>query len=112
MDRLIGPYPACQHLYRERSPIHFADALSCPIIFFQGAEDKIVPPAQAEQMVRVLERKGLPVAYLLFDGEQHGFRKAETIKRSLDAELYFYARVFRFPLADPTEPIPIHNLPE
>lgn len=103
MDRLIGPYPERRDLYRERSPIHFADALSCPIIFFQGAEDKVVPPAQAEQMVAVLRRKGLPVAYLLFEGEQHGFRKAETIKRSLDAELYFYARVFGFSLPDPIE---------
>jgi dipeptidyl aminopeptidase/acylaminoacyl peptidase len=111
MDRLIGPYPSSQQLYRQRSPVHFIDALSCPVIFFQGAEDKIVPPSQAEQMVKALRRKGLPVAYLLFEDEQHGFRKAETIKRSLDAELYFYSRVFGFSLPDPVAPIFIENLP-
>jgi len=110
LDRLIGPYPESQHVYRERSPIHFTDALSCPIIFFQGAEDKIVPPSQAEQMVAVLRQKGLPLAYLLFEGEQHGFRKAETIKRTLDAELYFYSRVFGFDLPEPVEPVRIENL--
>ena len=62
-------------------------------------------------MVKVLRQKGLPVAYLLFEGEQHGFRKAETIKRSLDAELYFYSRVFGFSLPDPVEPVSIDNLP-
>ena len=111
MDRLIGAYPETRQVYRDRSPIHFTEALSCPIIFFQGADDKIVPPSQAEQMVAVLRQKGLPVAYLLFEGEQHGFRKAETIKRTLDAELYFYARVFRFNLPDSLEPVRIENLP-
>ncbi len=83
-------------LYRERSPIFHTDRLSAPVIFFQGDEDAVVPPNQAELMVEALRAKGTPVGYLLFSGEQHGFRKAENIKRSLDAELYFYAvNVFR-----------------
>jgi dipeptidyl aminopeptidase/acylaminoacyl peptidase len=107
---LIGPYPERRDLYIERSPVHFADRLSCPVIFFQGLEDKIVPPNQAEMMVEALRRKGLPVAYVAFAGEQHGFRRAENIKRSLDGELYFYARVFGFELAEPVEPVAIENL--
>jgi dipeptidyl aminopeptidase/acylaminoacyl peptidase len=79
------------------------------VIFFQGLEDKIVPPNQAEAMVEVLRQKGLPVAYVAFEGEQHGFRKAENIKRSLDGELYFYSRVFGFELAEAVEPVPIEN---
>ena len=107
---LVGPYPERRDLYIERSPIHFADQLSCPVIFFQGLEDKVVPPNQAEMMVEVLREKGVPVAYVPFEGEQHGFRKAENIKRSLDGELYFYARVFGFQLADEVEPVSIENL--
>ena len=109
LDRLIGPYPECRNLYRERSPINFAEHLSCPVIFFQGLEDKVVLPNQAEMMVEALRAKGLPVAYVPFEGEQHGFRRAETIKRALDAELYFYAKIFGFELADPVEPVPIQN---
>jgi dipeptidyl aminopeptidase/acylaminoacyl peptidase len=111
LDGLIGPYPAAKDVYRERSPIHFADRLSCPIILFQGLEDRVVPPSQAERMVDALRAKNLPFAYLAFDGEQHGFRKAETIQRTLEAELYFYSRVFRFPLAEEVEPVEIENLP-
>jgi dipeptidyl aminopeptidase/acylaminoacyl peptidase len=111
LDGLIGPYPAAKDLYYERSPIHFADRLSCPIILFQGLEDRVVPPSQAEQMVEALRAKHLPFAYLAFEGEQHGFRKAETIQRTLEAELYFYARVFPFALAEDVEPIEIENLP-
>ncbi|MBC7930278.1 MAG: prolyl oligopeptidase family serine peptidase, partial [Rubrivivax sp.] len=77
---------------------------------FQGLEDKIVPPNQAELMVAALRAKGVPVAYVPFEGEQHGFRKAENIKRALDGELYFYSRVFGFPLADAVEPVEIENL--
>jgi dipeptidyl aminopeptidase/acylaminoacyl peptidase len=110
LDRLVGPYPARKDLYRERSPIHFTDRLSCPVIFFQGLEDQVVPPNQAELMVEALRARGLPVAYVPFEGEQHGFRRAENIKRTLDAELYFYSRVFGFELADPIEPVPIENL--
>jgi dipeptidyl aminopeptidase/acylaminoacyl peptidase len=107
---LIGPYPERKDLYWERSPIHFADRLSCPIILFQGLEDKVVPPNQAEMMYEAALKKGLPVAYVPFEGEQHGFRKAENIKRSLDGELYFYSKVFGFDLAEPVEPVDIANL--
>ncbi len=107
---LIGPYPEQKGLYIARSPIHFTEELSCPVIFFQGLEDKVVPPNQAEMMVDALRKKGLPVAYVAFEGEQHGFRRAENIKRSLDGELYFYSRVFGFELAEAVEPVTIDNL--
>ncbi|HEY0098996.1 MAG TPA: prolyl oligopeptidase family serine peptidase [Pyrinomonadaceae bacterium] len=110
LDNLIGPYPERQDIYQARSPINFTDQLSCPVIFFQGLEDKVVPPNQAELMVEALRAKGLPVAYVAFPGEQHGFRRAENIKRALDGELYFYSRVFNFELADPVEPVKIENL--
>lgn len=93
---LIGPYPQSRDLYKQRSPIHFTDRLSCPMILFQGLEDKVVPPNQAEMMFEAVRAKGLPVAYVPFEGEQHGFRRAENIKRALDAELYFYSKVFGF----------------
>ena len=111
LDSLIGPYPEEQNRYRERSPIHFTDRLSCPLILFQGLEDKVVPPNQAEMMVESLHAKGLPVAYVPFEGEQHGFRRSENIRRSSEAELYFYAKVFGFAPADPIEPVMIENLP-
>ena len=107
---MLGPYPERKDVYWQRSPIHFTDRLSCPIILFQGLEDKVVPPNQAEMMYDAALRKGLPVAYVPFEGEQHGFRKAENIKRSLDGELYFYSRVFGFELAEPVEPVNIANL--
>ena len=110
LDSLIGPYPERRDLYIERSPIHATDRLSCPVIFFQGDEDKIVPPNQAEMMVNALRAKNLPVAYILYAGEQHGFRKAENIKRTLDGEFYFYSRVFGFEIADSVEPVAIDNL--
>jgi dipeptidyl aminopeptidase/acylaminoacyl peptidase len=110
LDGLIGPYPERRDLYVERSPIHFTDRLSCPMIIFQGLEDKVVPPNQAEKMVEAVRAKKLPVAYLTFEGEQHGFRKAENIKRVLEAELYFYSKVFGFELAEPVEPLHIENL--
>src|SRR5437016_9605041 len=110
LDNLIGPYPERRDLYIERSPIHFTDKLSCPVIFFQGLEDKVVPPNQAETMVEALRQKGVPVAYVAFEGEQHGFRRAENIKRALDGELYFYSRVFGFELADEVAPVAIQNL--
>jgi dipeptidyl aminopeptidase/acylaminoacyl peptidase len=109
LDSLIGPYPARRDVYVERSPIHFTERLACPMIIFQGLEDKVVPPNQAEKMAEAVRSKGLPVAYLTFAGEQHGFRKAENIKRVLEAELYFYAKVFGFELADPVEPVRIDN---
>ena len=107
---LVGPYPEGKELYWKRSPIHFTDRLSCPIILFQGLEDKVVPPNQAEMMYEAALKKGLPVAYVPFEGEQHGFRKAENIKRSLDGELYFYSKVFGFDLAETVEPVDIANL--
>ena len=110
LDRLVGPYPERQDIYRQRSPIHFTDLLSCPLILFQGLEDEVVPPNQAEMMVAALQAKGLTVAYVPFEGEQHGFRRAETIKRALDSELYFYSRVFGFELEEAVEAIEIHNL--
>jgi dipeptidyl aminopeptidase/acylaminoacyl peptidase len=91
LDWLIGPYPENEALYRERSPLHHAERLSRPIIFFQGDEDAIVPPNQTEAMVEALRRRGIPVGYVLFTGEQHGFRKAANQQRALDAELAFYA---------------------
>jgi dipeptidyl aminopeptidase/acylaminoacyl peptidase len=112
LDRLVGPYPERQDLYRERSPIHHVDQLSCPAIFFQGLEDQVVPPDQSKTMADALRRKGLPVAYVAFEGEQHGFRRASSVKRALEAELYFYARVLGFDLAEPVEPVEIENLPE
>jgi len=110
LDRLIGPYPERADLYRARSPIHFTDRLACPVIFFQGLEDPVVPPNQAEAMVAALKEKGIPVAYVSFEGEQHGFRRAENIQRALDAELYFYSRIFGFEPAEPLEPVAIENL--
>ncbi len=110
LDRLIGPYPERRDLYVERSPIHHLDGFNCPVVFFQGLEDEVVPPNQAEAMVEALRAKGVPVAYVPFAGEQHGFRQAENIKRALDGELYFYSRVFGFDLADPVEPLKIDNL--
>jgi dipeptidyl aminopeptidase/acylaminoacyl peptidase len=112
LERLIGPYPERRELYIQRSPIHFTERLACPIILFQGLEDKVVPPNQAEKMVAALRKKGLPVAYLAFEGEQHGFRKAETIQRALEAELYFYSKIFGFKLAEPVAAVKIENLKE
>ncbi|PYS72404.1 MAG: peptidase, partial [Acidobacteria bacterium] len=110
LDGLLGPYPKRRDLYVERSPINFTERLSCPVIFFQGLEDKVVPPDQAVKMVEAIKAKGIPVAYVAFEGEQHGFRQAKNIKRALDGELYFYSRVFGFELAEPVEPLKIENL--
>ncbi|HZH85573.1 MAG TPA: S9 family peptidase, partial [Phototrophicaceae bacterium] len=110
LDRLIGPYPDRRDLYLERSPIHFTERLNCPMILFQGLEDKVVPPDQSEKMFEAVRAKKLPVAYLTFEGEQHGFRKAENIKRVLEAELYFYSKIFGFQPTDSIEPVHIENL--
>ncbi len=105
LDRLIGAYPAEQALYQERSPINHIGSLSCPLLVLQGTEDQIVPPNQAEAIVKSLAAKGIPHAAIYFEGEQHGFRRAENIIRSLEAELWFYGRVFGFEPADPIEPV-------
>ena len=110
LDTMIGPYPAMREVYRERSPIHFIDRLSCALILFQGLDDRVVPPDQSQRMADAVRAKGLPVAYLAFEGEQHGFRRAETIVRCFEAELYFYGAVFGFTPADPLPPIRIDNL--
>jgi dipeptidyl aminopeptidase/acylaminoacyl peptidase len=110
MDSLVGPYPGMKDVYRKRSPVHFVADFSCPIILFQGLEDKIVPPSQAQQMVDALERARIAHAYMTFEGEQHGFRKAETIQRVAEAELFFYGKVFGFNPAGDVEPFEIKNL--
>jgi dipeptidyl aminopeptidase/acylaminoacyl peptidase len=109
LDTLIGPYPERADLYRDRSAVRFADNLSCPVILFQGLEDKIVPPNQAETFVEVCKKKNLPYAYLPFEGEQHGFRQEKNIRRSIEGELYFVSQIFDFGLADSIEPVEIEN---
>jgi dipeptidyl aminopeptidase/acylaminoacyl peptidase len=111
LDSLIGPYPAARERYLERSPINHVDRLNTPAIFFQGLDDRVVPPNQAESMVAALTAKGVPVAYIAYEGEGHGFRKAANIKRTADAELYFYGRIFGFTPAGDVEPVEIANLP-
>ena len=111
LDSLVGPYPGRQDMYLERSPINHTHLLSCPLLLLQGLEDEIVPPNQAEMMFEAVRSKGLPTAYVPFEGEQHGFRRSENIERALEAELYFYARIFGFELADAIEPVQIENLP-
>lgn len=111
IDRLVGPLPEAEAIWRERSPINHTGRLNCPVIFFQGLDDKVVPPNQAEAMVAALRSKGIAVAYVPFEGEGHGFGKAENIKRALEGELYFYGRIFGFDPADEIEPVRIENLP-
>ena len=110
MDSLVGPYPAARAVYRERSPIHFVDRLNCALILLQGLEDKVVPPNQSAMMAEAVRKKGLPVAYVTFPGEQHGFRAAENIVRALESELYFYGKVFGFTPADTLPAVAIDNL--
>jgi dipeptidyl aminopeptidase/acylaminoacyl peptidase len=105
LDRLVAPYPSGIETYRQRSPIHFAERCTCPVIVLQGLDDKVVPPAQAEELVAALHRRGIPHAYLPFAGEGHGFRQRDNIRRALEAELSFYAQVFGFRLADEVESV-------
>jgi dipeptidyl aminopeptidase/acylaminoacyl peptidase len=107
LDSMIGPYPEAADLYDERSPLHNVDGFSCPVILFQGLEDRVVLPAQAEEIVAALDAKGIPHAYVAFEGEGHGFRKAENIERAREAEFYFYSRVFDFDPADDLTPVAI-----
>jgi len=100
LDGLVGRYPEDKQVYLDRSPIHHVEGLNCPIILFQGDEDAIVPPNQAEMMYDAVKKKGLPVAYVLFQGEQHGFRKAENIVANIEGEFHFFAKVFGITPAD------------
>lgn len=110
LDSLVGPWPDARELYRERSPINFMDRLTAPMIILQGLEDEIVPPSQSEVIVQALDKLNLPYAYLAFEGEQHGFRKADTVTRCVEAELFFYSKIFGFTPADEIEPLEIKNL--
>ncbi|HEY7175622.1 MAG TPA: prolyl oligopeptidase family serine peptidase, partial [Micromonosporaceae bacterium] len=110
LDSMIGPYPEARDVYLARSPINHVDQLDRPTIFFQGLDDRVVPPNQAETMVAALTAKGVPVAYIAYEGEGHGFRKAENIKRTAEAELYFYGRIFGFTPAGDLAPVEIANL--
>ena len=111
LDQLIGPYPERRDLYVERSPIHHLDGFAAPLILLQGLDDPIVPPNQSELIYEALRARGVPTAYLAFEGESHGFRKAENRIAAREAELYFYGRVLGFEPADALAPIPIDNLP-
>lgn len=110
-DKLIAPYPEGEQTYRDRSAFYHPEGISVPVIFFQGLEDKVVPPSQAESMVNSLRKRGVPAAYIPFEGEQHGFRRAETIIRVFEAELYFYSKVFGFEPSGRVKPVRIWNLP-
>jgi len=110
LNSLVAPYPERKDIYYERSPINFVQNFNCPIILFQGDEDQIVPPNQSQLMFDAVRAKGIPAAYVLFEGEHHGFRKADSIKRSLEGELYFYSKIFNFDLAEEVEPVQIENL--
>lgn len=110
LESLVAPYPQEKKVYEQRSPIHYTDWISKPVIFLQGLEDLIVPPNQAERMVDALRSKGIPVAYIAFEGEQHGFRQGKNIKKALESEYYFYSKLFSFSPADHLEEITIENL--
>ena len=110
LDRLVGPYPEARDTYLARSPINHLDGFTAPMIVLQGDEDEIVPPSQSEMIVEALEAKGVPVAYLLFEGEQHGFRKAANIVAALEAELAFFGRVLGFTPADDLGELEISGL--
>ena len=109
LDRLVGPYPEARDLYVERSPIHHTERLGTPLIVLQGLDDLVVPPNQAEMLVRALDANGVPHAYVAFAGEGHGFRKAENIIAALEAELSFYGQISGFVPADPITPVPVRN---
>ena len=110
LDSLVGPYPERRDLYLARSSIQHIEQLACPLILIQGLHAPIVPPNQSQMMFDALRTRGLLVVYVTFAGEQHGFVKAENNKRALEAELYFYSRIFQFELADEIEPVQIENL--
>jgi dipeptidyl aminopeptidase/acylaminoacyl peptidase len=109
-ERLVGPWPAAKALYEARSPSRHADGIRCPVLVLQGAEDRVVPPSEAEGIVAALRAGGIPHAYLLFEGEDHGFRQASSIVRSFEAELSFYGQVFGFEPAGDLPPLAIEGL--
>ncbi len=108
--RLVGPYPEAADVYRERSPNHFPDRFSSPVLILQGLEDRVVPPSQAEAIVESLSAKGIPYAYIAFEGEGHGFRGAFAIRRTIEARLSFLGQVFGFEPADELEPLEMPGL--
>lgn len=110
LDKLIGPYPEMKDRYRERSPIYAVDNITAPVIFFQGLEDRVVPPEQTESMVAAFRKRGIPVAYVAYPEEGHGFRNAENVAHSLNSEWYFYSRIFRFDLPERVEPVEIEGM--
>lgn len=110
LDSLIGAYPAERDRYIDRSPVHIADQITCPVMLIQGLEDKVVPPNQAEDMIVAMEKTQTPYAYLAFEGEGHGFRRADSLIRTAEGELSFYAQVFGFDSADELEPLDIKHL--
>lgn len=115
LDGLVGPWPQAKKVYTERSPLSHIDGFDRPLIVLQGEEDAVVPPAQAEMIVAALAGKQVPHSYLLFPGEQHGFRRAENIIRAFESELSFYGQVFGFEPAGLSEPVRIRhaeNLPQ
>ena len=110
LDSLIGPWPEASDIYAQRSPINHLEGFTAPMIILQGSEDAIVPPNQSRMIVDALEKRGIPVSYLEFEGEQHGFRQAETIIKAIQAELTFYGRVFNFEPAGETTDLAIRNM--
>jgi dipeptidyl aminopeptidase/acylaminoacyl peptidase len=110
LDNLVGPYPKDKATYEERSPIHHTDLLNCAMLLFQGLDDKVVPPDQSEQMADAVRAKGLPVALMMFEGEGHGFRREETIHRTLEAELSFHSQILDFPHPQDIPRLTIENL--
>ncbi len=111
-DQLVAPYPEGKKIYIERSPIYHIERMKEPVLLLQGKEDKVVPPNQSILIFEALKKRKVPVSLLLFDGEQHGFRMASSIKKALDSELYFYSKILKFPLSEKVEPIVIENLPK
>lgn len=111
LDGLVGPYPQQRQIYLDRSPIHHVDELDCALLILQGADDKVVPPAQSIQMADAVRAKGRPVALRVYDGEGHGFRMAENVKDATESELAFYGRVFGFTPAGALPELQIDNLP-
>ena len=109
LDGLLGPYPQAREVYEARSPLHHADRIACPVILFQGLEDRVVPPSQAEALVEALAARGIPYAYVAFPGEQHGFRDAANITRALEAELSFYTQVLGIPQPEGIPPVKIEG---